>query len=188
MSLSRFGLSSRDHVYRADIHREGQWWECEAGLPVYSGPSRLWTAGYWMEHAVFRQPEWGQSGMCRCSPKTDKMPFYLKIAYETFDSYLFYSSQALFLPIGLQLVRSLATWSSVWLQNCFILFFRIKGFKSPLFVQCVRFCTNLLCNGGVSVDWCVVQVMKYKTCSMLGVNFLGVLHCNIGSIQFARQM
>lgn len=38
VSLPRFGLWSRDYIYRADFHREGQRSECEAGLPVHSGP------------------------------------------------------------------------------------------------------------------------------------------------------
>lgn len=36
--LSRFGLWPGDHIYGADIDREGQWSGCEAGLSVHSGP------------------------------------------------------------------------------------------------------------------------------------------------------
>ena len=65
--LSRFGLWPGDYICGADINRESQWSECEAGLSVHSGPWRFWTAGYWVELVVLWQPERRQSGTWRCS-------------------------------------------------------------------------------------------------------------------------
>lgn len=57
--LSRFGLRPRDYISRAAINREGQWSECEAGMPVLSGPRRHRPTGYRMELDVLWQPERG---------------------------------------------------------------------------------------------------------------------------------
>lgn len=85
MYVSRFGLWSRDYNNRADSHREGQWSECKAGLPVYSGPWRYWTVGYRMELDALWQPARGQSGTCRSPSKTLKihLKLFSKIAYES---------------------------------------------------------------------------------------------------------
>lgn len=62
--FSRFSLWSWDYKHRAIIYREGQWSECEIGMPIHPGPWRYWTTGYWMELNGLGQSARGQSGMC----------------------------------------------------------------------------------------------------------------------------
>lgn len=61
----RFNLWTGDYNHRAFIYREGQWSECEIGVPVHPGLWRYWTIGYWMELNGLWQSARGQSGMYR---------------------------------------------------------------------------------------------------------------------------
>lgn len=60
--LLRHSLWTTDHFHRPHIHWESQWWDCEAGLSVYSRYWGFWASGHWVEPAALWQPERRESG------------------------------------------------------------------------------------------------------------------------------
>lgn len=106
-ALCRFGLWSGDHVDGTSVHREGQWWECEAGLPVHFGRGRFWATWYWMELTSVWQPKRWHSGRWRFLLSSMKVCLTM-----------FFTEMFLFCFLNYQLCNSITVCKRIMLLCC----------------------------------------------------------------------